>query len=165
MFSLDISQEHELLQRQEWDYVVPYVLHSDGRLILHGAKDGGSFKAHAPYIRDVFDRETKVIQLEKVKLNHLSTVIRVVMKEVENKISVRPCMGVAVCLFINQGKLLKEYKGVEAGSRKVRGSDDESRWAQLPKSKASVRKKVDSKKCHSAVEADLPIVKKGIVGP
>ncbi|RWW07639.1 hypothetical protein GW17_00028974 [Ensete ventricosum] len=53
-----------------------------------------------------------------------------------------------------------EHKGVEVGGRKGRGSDDESGGAQLPKSKASIRK-VDSKECHSAAEADLPIAKKG----
>ncbi|RRT35956.1 hypothetical protein B296_00047752, partial [Ensete ventricosum] len=46
--------------------------------------------------------------------------------------------------------------------RKGRGSDNESSGAQLPKSKASVRKEVDSKERHSAVEADLPIAKEGM---
>ncbi|RZS10360.1 hypothetical protein BHM03_00041578 [Ensete ventricosum] len=45
-------------------------------------------------------------------------------------------MRVAVCLSIDQGELLREYKCVEAGGRKGRGSDDESKGAQLPKSKA-----------------------------
>ncbi|RRT62831.1 hypothetical protein BHM03_00014984 [Ensete ventricosum] len=53
-------------------------------------------------------------------------------------------------------------KGVEAGGRKGRGSDNKSRGAQLSKSKASVRKEVDSEECHSVAEADLPIVKKGM---
>ncbi|RWV77942.1 hypothetical protein GW17_00061163 [Ensete ventricosum] len=52
--------------------------------------------------------------------------------------------------------------GVEAGGRKGRGSDYESGGAQLPKSKASVRKEVDSEEHHSAVEADLPITKEGM---
>ncbi|RRT77292.1 hypothetical protein B296_00008808 [Ensete ventricosum] len=69
-------------------------------------------------------------------------------------------MRVTVCLSIDQRELLEEHKGVEAGGRKGRGSDDESGGAQLPKSKASIRK-VDSKECHSAAEADLPIAKKG----
>ncbi|RRT83927.1 hypothetical protein B296_00011432 [Ensete ventricosum] len=51
-------------------------------------------------------------------------------------------------------------EGVEAGGRKGRGSDDESEGAQLPKSNASIRREVDSEEYHSAVEADLPIVKK-----
>ncbi|RZR80398.1 hypothetical protein BHM03_00006429 [Ensete ventricosum] len=42
-------------------------------------------------------------------------------------------MGVAVCLSINQGELLGKHRGVEASGRKGRGSDDESRGAQLPK--------------------------------
>ncbi|RWV77805.1 hypothetical protein GW17_00061323, partial [Ensete ventricosum] len=67
----------------------------------------------------------------------------------------------AVCLSIDQGKLLRERRGVEAGGRKGRGSDDESRGTQLPKSKASVRKEVDSEECHSAIETDLPIAKNG----
>ncbi|RRT32556.1 hypothetical protein B296_00054202 [Ensete ventricosum] len=59
-------------------------------------------------------------------------------------------------------QLLGGHSGVEAGGRKGQGSDDESSWAQLPKSKASVRKEVDSKVHHSAIEADLPIAKEGI---
>ncbi|RWV96042.1 hypothetical protein GW17_00041280, partial [Ensete ventricosum] len=46
--------------------------------------------------------------------------------------------------------------------RKGQGSDDESSGAQLPKSKASVRKEVDSEERHSAIEADLPIAKEGM---
>ncbi|RRT58278.1 hypothetical protein B296_00015904 [Ensete ventricosum] len=58
-------------------------------------------------------------------------------------------------------------EGVEAVGRKGRGSDDEFGGTQLPKSKASDRKEVDSEECHSAVEADLLTAKKGtrIVGP
>ncbi|RZS23854.1 hypothetical protein BHM03_00056854 [Ensete ventricosum] len=74
----------------------------------------------------------------------------------------RPCMRVAVCLSIDQGELLGGHSGVEAGGRKGRGSDNESSGAQLPKSKASVRKEVDSEEHHSDVEADLPIAKEGI---
>ncbi|RZR90955.1 hypothetical protein BHM03_00018966 [Ensete ventricosum] len=74
----------------------------------------------------------------------------------------RPCMRVAVCLSIDQGELLGGHNGVEASGRKGRGSDDESSETQLPKSKASVRKEVDSEEHHSAVEADLPIAKKGM---
>ncbi|RZS09261.1 hypothetical protein BHM03_00040322 [Ensete ventricosum] len=73
----------------------------------------------------------------------------------------RLCMGVAVCLSIGQGKLLREHRGVEEGDRKGRGSDNESRGAQLPKSKALVIKEVDSKECHSVAEADLLVAKKG----
>ncbi|RWV96678.1 hypothetical protein GW17_00040591 [Ensete ventricosum] len=69
----------------------------------------------------------------------------------ENRIGVspttrwrRPCMRVAVCLSIDQRELLGGHNGVETGGRKERGSDDESSGAQLPKSKASVRKEVDS---------------------
>ncbi|RWW27894.1 hypothetical protein GW17_00007662 [Ensete ventricosum] len=43
-----------------------------------------------------------------------------------------------------------------------RGSDNDSSGAQLPKSKASVRKEVDSEERHSAAEADLPIAKEGM---
>ncbi|RZS20784.1 hypothetical protein BHM03_00053341, partial [Ensete ventricosum] len=69
---------------------------------------------------------------------------------------------VAVCLSINQGGLLGGHSGVVAGGRKERGSDDESSGAQLPKSKASVRKEMDKEEHHSAVEADLPIAKEGM---
>ncbi|RZS22591.1 hypothetical protein BHM03_00055391 [Ensete ventricosum] len=74
----------------------------------------------------------------------------------------RPCMRVAVYLSIDQGELLGGHNGVEAGGRKGRGSDDESSGAQLPKSKASV-KKVDSEEHQSAAEADLPIAKEGMI--
>ncbi|RWW51874.1 hypothetical protein BHE74_00041744 [Ensete ventricosum] len=74
----------------------------------------------------------------------------------------RPCMRVAVCLSIDQRELLGGHSDVEAGGRKGRGSDDESSVAQLPKSKASIRKEVDSEEHHSAAEADLPIVKEGM---
>ncbi|RZR84896.1 hypothetical protein BHM03_00011783 [Ensete ventricosum] len=59
-------------------------------------------------------------------------------------------------------ELVGGHSGVEAGDRKGRESDDESRGAQLPKSKVSVRKKVDSEKRHIVAEADLPIAKEWI---
>ncbi|RWW74683.1 hypothetical protein BHE74_00017377 [Ensete ventricosum] len=52
-------------------------------------------------------------------------------------------------------------EGAEAGGRKGRGSDNESGGDQLPKSKASVRKEVDSDEYHNATEANLSIAKKG----
>ncbi|RWW37591.1 hypothetical protein BHE74_00057276 [Ensete ventricosum] len=55
--------------------------------------------------------------------------------------------------------LLREHRGVEVDGQKRRGSDDEFGGAQLLKSKALVRKEVDSEECHSA-KVDLPIVKK-----
>ncbi|RWW08163.1 hypothetical protein GW17_00028417 [Ensete ventricosum] len=42
--------------------------HHEDKLILHGVKDEGSFKAHAPCLRDAFDGGTKVIQLAEAKL-------------------------------------------------------------------------------------------------
>ncbi|RRT66687.1 hypothetical protein B296_00018488 [Ensete ventricosum] len=71
-------------------------------------------------------------------------------------------MRVVVYISIDQGELLGGHSGVEAGGRKGRGSDDESSGAQLPKSKVSVIKEVDSEEHHNAAEADLPIVNKGI---
>ncbi|RRT80225.1 hypothetical protein B296_00008335 [Ensete ventricosum] len=71
-------------------------------------------------------------------------------------------MRVIVSLSIDQGELLGGQSGVEAGGRKGRGSDDESSGAQLPKSKASFRKEVDSEEHHSTAEADLLIVKEGM---
>ncbi|RWV77769.1 hypothetical protein BHE74_00035899 [Ensete ventricosum] len=56
----------------------------------------------------------------------------------------------------------QELLGAPLQCRKGRGSDDESSGAQLPKSKASVRKEVDLEERHSAVEADLPIAKEGM---
>ncbi|RWW15487.1 hypothetical protein GW17_00020680 [Ensete ventricosum] len=73
-------------------------------------------------------------------------------------------MRVAFCLSIDQEELLGGHSSVEASGRKGRGSDDESSGAQLPKSKVSVRKEVDSKEHHSAIEADLPIAKEGCRG-
>ncbi|RZR74882.1 hypothetical protein BHM03_00045488 [Ensete ventricosum] len=58
-------------------------------------------------------------------------------------------------------KLLGGHSGVEVGGRKGRGSDDESSGAQLPKTKASIRKE-DSEEHHNAAEADLPIAKEGM---
>ncbi|RRT52586.1 hypothetical protein B296_00024814 [Ensete ventricosum] len=74
----------------------------------------------------------------------------------------RPCIRVVVCLSIDQGELLGGHSGVEADSRKERGSDDESNGAQLPKNKASVRKEVDLEEHHSAIEAYLSIANKGM---
>ncbi|RRT38021.1 hypothetical protein B296_00042818 [Ensete ventricosum] len=74
----------------------------------------------------------------------------------------RPCMRVIVCLSIVQGELLGGHSGVEAGGQKGRGSDDESSGAQLSKSKASIRKEVDSEERHSTAVVDLPIAKEGI---
>ncbi|RRT34807.1 hypothetical protein B296_00053954 [Ensete ventricosum] len=71
-------------------------------------------------------------------------------------------MRVTVCLSIDQGELLGGHSGVEVGGRKGRGSDDESSGAQLPKSKVTVRKEVDSEEHHNIVEADLPIMKEGM---
>ncbi|RWW84427.1 hypothetical protein BHE74_00006954 [Ensete ventricosum] len=71
-------------------------------------------------------------------------------------------MRVVVYLSIDQGELLGRHSSVEAGGRKWRGSDDESSGAQLPKSKASVRKEVDSEEHHSATKADLLVAKEGM---
>ncbi|RWV89410.1 hypothetical protein GW17_00048441 [Ensete ventricosum] len=71
-------------------------------------------------------------------------------------------MRVTVYLSIDQGELLGGHSGVEAGGRKGRGSDDKSSGAQLPKSKVSVRKEVDSEEHHNAAEADLPIANEGM---
>ncbi|RRT47832.1 hypothetical protein B296_00008522 [Ensete ventricosum] len=59
-------------------------------------------------------------------------------------------------------ELIGGHSGVEAGGRKGRESDDESSGAQLPKSKVSVRKEVDSEECHSTAKADLSIAKEGM---
>ncbi|RWV80127.1 hypothetical protein GW17_00058646, partial [Ensete ventricosum] len=45
----------------------------------------------------------------------------------------RPCMGVTICLSIDQGELLGEHRCVEAGGRKGQGCDDKFRGAQLPR--------------------------------
>ncbi|RWW47793.1 hypothetical protein BHE74_00046175 [Ensete ventricosum] len=71
-------------------------------------------------------------------------------------------MRVTVSLSIDQGELLGGHSGIKAGGRKGRRSDDESSGLSYPKSKASVRKEVDSDEHHSAAEADLPIAKEGM---
>ncbi|RWW52563.1 hypothetical protein BHE74_00041011 [Ensete ventricosum] len=73
----------------------------------------------------------------------------------------RPCIRVAVCLSIDQRKLLREHRGVEAGSRKGRGSDDEFRGAQLPKNKVSIRLEVDSEECYNAQRQVYRLPRKG----
>ncbi|RWV88130.1 hypothetical protein GW17_00049808 [Ensete ventricosum] len=56
----------------------------------------------------------------------------------------------------HQGRILN------ASTKESHGGDlIIQRGAQLPKSKVSVRKEVDSKEYQSVVEADLPIAKKG----
>ncbi|RWV90925.1 hypothetical protein GW17_00046829 [Ensete ventricosum] len=53
----------------------------------------------------------------------------------------------------------------EAGLHVVeRGEEAMTSSVELsyPKSKVSVKKEVDTEECHSAVEADLPIVKEGM---
>ncbi|RWW18067.1 hypothetical protein GW17_00017968 [Ensete ventricosum] len=80
-------------------------------------------------------------------------------EEGEEKPGVRCCSSPARSELL---QVLREHKGVEAGGRKGRVSDDESIGAQLPKSKALVIKEVDSKGCHNAAEADLLIAKKGM---
>ncbi|RRT33350.1 hypothetical protein B296_00057658 [Ensete ventricosum] len=59
-------------------------------------------------------------------------------------------------------KLLGGHNSVEASGRKGRGSDDESSGAQLPRSKVSVRKEVDSEEHHSVAKVDLLIAKEGM---
>ncbi|RZS26754.1 hypothetical protein BHM03_00060138 [Ensete ventricosum] len=54
------------------------------------------------------------------------------------------------------------WRSRSPSGRKGQGSDDKSSGAQLPKSKASVRKEVDSEEHHSAAEADLSITKEGM---
>ncbi|RZR85603.1 hypothetical protein BHM03_00012621 [Ensete ventricosum] len=49
-------------------------------------------------------------------------------------------------------------KVVERGEEAMTSSVELS----YPKSKVSVKKEVDTEECHSAVEADLPIVKEGM---
>ncbi|RWV87724.1 hypothetical protein GW17_00050252 [Ensete ventricosum] len=62
----------------------------------------------------------------------------------------------------SHGGALIILSGVEASGRKGRGSDDESSGAQLSKSKASVRKEMDSEERHNATEVDLLIAKEGM---
>ncbi|RZR86434.1 hypothetical protein BHM03_00013641 [Ensete ventricosum] len=52
-------------------------------------------------------------------------------------------------------------ESMEVGGRKERESDDESKRAQLPKSKALVRNEVESEEYRSVAEADLLVAKKG----
>ncbi|RWW30808.1 hypothetical protein GW17_00004611 [Ensete ventricosum] len=61
-----------------------------------------------------------------------------------------------------QGVNIMDRRGESSCGRKGRGSDDESSGAQLPKSKASVIKEVDSEEHYSTAEADLQIAKEGM---
>ncbi|RZR91992.1 hypothetical protein BHM03_00020222 [Ensete ventricosum] len=88
-------------------------------------------------------------------------------------------MGVTVCLSIDQGELLRKYRGVEAGGRKGRGSDDEdmiratgeldyfSAYIRLREPGKSedkadvVRKEMDLEEYHSVTKADLLMARKG----
>ncbi|RWW82980.1 hypothetical protein BHE74_00008540 [Ensete ventricosum] len=120
--------------------------HEGSRLILHGAKDEGSFKAHAPCLRDAFDGGTKAIQLAEVKLGSKGL-----------------CMGqedVEVGMIGATREL--DCFNAHIHLREPGKSEDKAERAQLPKSKASVRIEVDSEECHSAVEADPSITKKGM---
>ncbi|RZR87827.1 hypothetical protein BHM03_00015290 [Ensete ventricosum] len=83
--------------------------------------------------------------------------LRTTEGEVRLQVPVSPIEGTRL-----YKELLGAHSSVEAGGRKGRGSDDESSGAQLPKSKVSVRKEVDSEEHHSAAEADLPIAKEGM---
>ncbi|RWW41878.1 hypothetical protein BHE74_00052609 [Ensete ventricosum] len=58
-------------------------------------------------------------------------------------------------------KSKEKAEGVEAGGRKWRGSDDESRGVRYPKAVSTIME-LDSKECNSATEAGLPIAKKGM---
>ncbi|RRT84816.1 hypothetical protein B296_00003200 [Ensete ventricosum] len=63
--------------------------------------------------------------------------------------------------FRDHIRLREPDKSIEADGRKRRGSAYESKGTQLPKSQAMVRMEVYSEECHSAIEANLPIAKKG----
>ncbi|RRT80191.1 hypothetical protein B296_00014463 [Ensete ventricosum] len=55
-----------------------------------------------------------------------------------------------------------DYFSAHIRLREPDKSDDKVDGAQLPKSKASIRKEVDSEEHHSAVEVNLLIAKEGI---
>ncbi|RWV91933.1 hypothetical protein GW17_00045739 [Ensete ventricosum] len=63
-------------------------------------------------------------------------------------------VGLLQCLYSLKGVLKQAIERGEEVTMSPKG-------LSYPKSKASVRKEVDSEECHSAAEADLPIVKKG----
>ncbi|RWW70458.1 hypothetical protein BHE74_00021857 [Ensete ventricosum] len=53
-----------------------------------------------------------------------------------------------------------DYFSAHIRLREPDKSEDKAEGAQLPKSKVSVRKVVDSEECHNTAKVDLPIVKK-----
>ncbi|RRT42475.1 hypothetical protein B296_00027942 [Ensete ventricosum] len=55
-----------------------------------------------------------------------------------------------------------DYFSAHIHLRESGKSDDKTEGDQLPKSKASVRKDMDSKEYHSVIEVDLLITKKGM---
>ncbi|RWW73671.1 hypothetical protein BHE74_00018436 [Ensete ventricosum] len=53
-----------------------------------------------------------------------------------------------------------DYLSAYIRLREPSKSESKAEGAQLPKSKASIRKEVDSEECHSVAEVDLPNAKK-----
>ncbi|RZS26736.1 hypothetical protein BHM03_00060119, partial [Ensete ventricosum] len=172
------------------DYVVPWVLHSDGAdsSCMVPKTKGASRHMHLISEKHLIE-ELRRLNLrrrnwgQKVLARgnrtrrramnsrsecHGTAKVYLTCEAKENKIGAssttgwrRPCMRVAVCLSINQGELLIIHRGVEASGQKGRENDNESRGTQLPKNQASVRMEADSKECYSIAEADLSIKKKG----
>ncbi|RRT45365.1 hypothetical protein B296_00046667 [Ensete ventricosum] len=68
-------------------------------------------------------------------------------------------MRVAVCLSIDQGKLLGGHSGVEAGGQKGEETTTSPEGLSYPKAIASVRMEIGLEECHSAAEADLPMAR------
>ncbi|RWW00089.1 hypothetical protein GW17_00036964 [Ensete ventricosum] len=123
-----------------------------------GAKDEGSFEAHASYLRDAFDGVTKAIQLAEVKLG--SRDLSMGQEDVEA--GMIGAAGELDCFSAHIRLREPASQRTKPSGRKGQGSDDESSGAQLLKSKASIRKEVDSEEHHSAAEVDLPIAKEGM---
>ncbi|RWV93801.1 hypothetical protein GW17_00043709 [Ensete ventricosum] len=130
------GQGHELLQRKERDRVVPWGLHFDR---ANSSCMVPKTKGASRYMHLISEKH---LTEELRRLNWLrrnwdqKALARDKRTQRRNRIGAsptigwrRPCMGVTICLSIDQRELLGEHKGVEAGGRKRRGSNDESKEA------------------------------------
>ncbi|RWW83771.1 hypothetical protein BHE74_00007716 [Ensete ventricosum] len=124
--SLERGQGHELLQRQEQDqeHVIPWVLHSDGA------------------------DSSCIVPKTKGASRYMHLISKMHLTEELRATGELDCSSAYIRLR-EPNKSEDKTEGVEAGGRKGRGSDNESRGAQPPKSQALVKIEVDSEECHS----------------
>ncbi|RRT62408.1 hypothetical protein B296_00033619 [Ensete ventricosum] len=136
---------------------------------FHGVKDEGSFKTHAPYLREAFDGGTKVTQLAKAKLGSkdFGTKHEDAKWQDKERKQCKPYNMMAKVMY--ESCNLSSHRPRETARRTQRCW---SRWSKrvrkrrvqrdsTTQNQVSVRIEVNSKECHDVVKADLPITKKG----